>query len=503
MSNEREQHLPSINVDPHIVEVAAMALDESRTSLMMSFRYLDRALFKMPLVPADLDATLTTDGKQVFFDPRAVLLRYRHDPNELARDLLHTILHCVFRHPFKTERENIGVWSEACDIVVETIAMEMCKKRFRSPDDARRHKVAEQLTKEVGTLVPAKLYRARMSGSENGVRTFVEPDMIGIRKASPIADAVAANPPRDMSLFERDSHSAWDLRPTTKVKSEDDQDSEGTPDHSDEPIDDVQPGFDENSENPSNPEGNEDYAAEWEEIAKQIEADLKSFSLSQGTDAGSLVNMLSLANRRQVDYTEFLRNFATMTEDLCANPEEFDYIFYTYGLEHYGNMPLVEPLEYYEHHRLREFVIALDTSGSCSGELVRMFVTRTYDILNESALFGHSVHVRILQCDARVQNDTIITNREDFARFSANLEVMGGGGTDFRPVFDYVGNLIAHGEFTDLRGLIYFTDGMGTFPEIPPPYETAFVFVEEEGLPRSVPPWAMKVVIDQDQIVTR
>ena len=59
-----------------------------------------------------------------------------------------------------------------------------------------------------------------------------------------------------------------------------------------------------------------------------------------------------------------------------------------------------------------------------------------------------------------------------------------------------------NGEFTHLKGLIYFTDGFGTYPETPPPYETAFVFVEEDGKMRTVPPWAMKVVIDQDQILT-
>ena len=81
-----------------------------------------------------------------------------------------------------------------------------------------------------------------------------------------------------------------------------------------------------------------------------------------------------------------------------------------------------------------------------------------------------------------------------------DFQVLGMGGTDFRPVFDYVGDLIAQGEFANLRGLIYFTDGLGIYPEAMPPYDTAFVFVEDEGQPRLVPPWAMKVVLDEDQI---
>ena len=38
-------------------------------------------------------------------------------------------------------------------------------------------------------------------------------------------------------------------------------------------------------------------------------------------------------------------------------------------MEQYGNLPLIEPLEYKEVNRLEELVIAIDTSGSCSREM--------------------------------------------------------------------------------------------------------------------------------------
>ena len=496
--------------DPRIVQVALMALDECRTSLMMSFRYLDRALFKMPFEPADIEATLTTNGRTLFYNPKEVLLRYRNNPNELARDLLHTILHCVLRHPFKTEREDVRAWCDACDIAVEAIAIEMCAGRFACSGDDRRQAVAQKLREHLEELVPSKMYRKLIGFVSPG--TLVKPSPDGSAPSAPAAmhkadevDVLLGN----ARLFSRDSHQAWDLR--MKKSSDDEDDSENEqPEHDDEQDDFDQlpeegdnplPNPDDESESPSEDEDNMD-EEDWDDIAKSIEADLKTTSQEQSTTAGELVTLLTLANRRRIDYSDFLRQFATISEDLRANPEEFDYIFYTYGLEHYGNMPLVEPLEYYEHRRLREFVIALDTSGSCSGELVRMFVTRTYDILRESEVFGDKVNIRVLQCDARVQNDTTITNRADFEDFAAHLEVKGGGGTDFRPVFDYVGKLIRTGEFENLCGLIYFTDGMGVYPETPPSYDTAFVFVEENGYPRHVPPWAMKVIINQDQIFT-
>ncbi|MBQ8425418.1 MAG: metallopeptidase, partial [Clostridia bacterium] len=77
----------------------------------------------------------------------------------------------------------------------------------------------------------------------------------------------------------------------------------------------------------------------------------------------------------------------------------------------------------------------------------------------------------------------------------------GFGGTDFRPVFNHIDKLINQKEFTNLKGLIYFTDGAGSFPQTKPKYETAFVFVEgEEYTEHGVPSWAMKVVLRESDI---
>ena len=76
----------------------------------------------------------------------------------------------------------------------------------------------------------------------------------------------------------------------------------------------------------------------------------------------------------------------------------------------------------------------------------------------------------------------------------------GLGGTDFRPVFALVDELVKNREFGNLKGLIYFTDGYGTFPERKPDYQTAFVFVEDEYNNPDVPPWAIKLVLQKDEI---
>ncbi len=81
-----------------------------------------------------------------------------------------------------------------------------------------------------------------------------------------------------------------------------------------------------------------------------------------------------------------------------------------------------------------------------------------------------------------------------------DVQLSGFGGSDFRPVFDYVDRLIERHEFQNLRGLIYFTDGQGTFPERAPDYETAFIFIEEGFDLPEVPPWAIRLVLREDEL---
>ena len=90
---------------------------------------------------------------------------------------------------------------------------------------------------------------------------------------------------------------------------------------------------------------------------------------------------------------------------------------------------------------------------------------------------------------------------EEMEDFMKNMKLYGFGGTDFRPVFEYVDTLIKNKEFDNLCGLIYFTDGYGTYPTMPTPYKTVFAFLEDYDH-KAVPPWAMSVYWKDDELVT-
>lgn len=106
--------------------------------------------------------------------------------------------------------------------------------------------------------------------------------------------------------------------------------------------------------------------------------------------------------------------------------------------------------------------------------------------------------MHIIQCDEQVQSDVKITNEKELKAYMESLTLYGEGGTDFRPAFAYVDELVRQGEFEDLRGLIYFTDGYGIFPGKMPEYKTAFVFWEEDYRNVDVPAWAIKLVLEEE-----
>ena len=125
------------------------------------------------------------------------------------------------------------------------------------------------------------------------------------------------------------------------------------------------------------------------------------------------------------DYRTVLQGFSAFREESGINQEEFQYSWYLYGLENYGNMPMIEPLEYREERKISDLVIVLDTSGSCEPDLVRIFLEETKGILEQDQLFFRQFCLYLIQCDNQIQRDDRIENREQFEEYLEHLEIQG------------------------------------------------------------------------------
>jgi len=241
---------------------------------------------------------------------------------------------------------------------------------------------------------------------------------------------------------------------------------------------------------------------EWQEMSAQMMVEIEGFSKNLSGKTDALLRVLRIRNRKKSDYRAFLRKFMTTRERVKIDVNEFDPAYYTYGLQVYGNVPLIDALEQSNSPSIEDFVIAIDTSGSTMRGPVVSFIEDVYDIMEQCEI-SRRTNLHIIQCDDSVRSDDVVRSRSDMRDLLDNIQIRGGKGTDFRPVFQYVDALKDEGEFDNLRGLIYFTDGMGVYPTRKPDYPVAFLFCDDRFLDREVPMWAMKVYIGTSDLAER
>lgn len=455
-------------------EIAAQALQLAAAQIMAELRFFSEAAALLEPTPAPGGPTLAVDGQHLFYDPQGVLRLFAAQRTALTRSLLHCLLHCLLGHPFQRQDRDRRWWDLACDLAVEAILCELDLSMLAVADEA-----------EAATCCTQWLERAGGSACETLYNCLLEHP---------------PTPPeyeRLCTLLTRDDHGLWYAAPEGRREPGGIRPGQ-------------QPGRRASTEEEPDPQPartrQEDAGQapplqkRWRRLARQAAADLESFHRQRGRQAGRLLANLRPVVFEQVDYSEFLRRFGAQTEVLELSDDEFDMIYYTYGLQCYGNVPLIEPLETQARQRIREFVIAIDTSGSVQGETVQTFLQRTCNVLRQTGSFARRVKIYLLQCDSAVQDLRELHDLRELEQIVPRMDLRGFGGTDFRPVFDTVDRLLQEKKLQQLDGLLYFTDGMGQYPLRQPPYKTAFIFYREDYLSPHVPPWAIRAVLTPDNI---
>jgi len=124
-------------------------------------------------------------------------------------------------------------------------------------------------------------------------------------------------------------------------------------------------------------------------------------------------------------------------------------------------------------------VIAIDTSGSTTGDIVKTFVSEVQAILNS---FG-GYELRLIQCDRSIHEDTIYDLQNPF--LPDNFKLKGGGGTDFIPVFKLISQ-----DNQEPEVLLFLTDGFGSAPKHSPNYPVIWGVIEGGVQPA---PWGKSI----------
>lgn len=394
-------------------------------------------IFQMVFTGFQRNTLTGTDGETFFYEPKLFLNLYMEKGAQgINRFFLHTLFHLLYRQ-VRENTESSPFWHLACDMVTEYTIDALGQEELTGKMSKAAQEFCSQIW-ENGEGLSAEAVEERLE------RKKFSPSELEFWQ----------------KCFEQDNHTLW-----KEVKEE-----------------------------------QTEKLLDWALSLKASGEDGSGNGFGKrGTQRGYKQEWYELQEERKRNYNKFLRRFTVEREELQLDMEAFDYIPYLYGLSHYGNLPFLEPLEYTEAKKLEELVIAIDTSASCKRPTVQRFLQETYAVLGQQENFFKKLRVHIIQCDCYVQEDVKVTCEKEWKEYLRHIKIQDGGGTDFRPVFRYVNEMLADGRLKNLKALLYFTDGDGIYPREKPDYEAVFLLTKEPPKEANVPSWATLLYMDERQ----
>ena len=321
--------------------------------------------------------------------------------NELLAVFAHEVLHLACAHHARRGSRDLELWNEACDLAINPIVEDA---GFTLPEDALLEERFRNLAAET---IYARLEKEQTSQAANGQTAGSL-----ILGASDPNDGVDGDGP------------SWAPDPG------------GCGGVIDAVTDDGRP---------VSPDEMERVQKDWEIIARQAAQIART--RAQGELPAGLERFVASFDQPTVDYRSLLRLFVDQSNknDYRWTPPNRRYI--SQGLF----------LPSLSSPQLRPIVIAIDTSGSIGDEELAQFAAEVNAIIAE----WEPEWVDVVYCDAGVAS----VERFGPDDWPVTLHASGGGGTSFRPAFDWVER-----EQLDPACFIYFTDLYGDFPDDPPDY---------------------------------
>ena len=415
-----------------------------------------------------LPGPLSTDGCTLWFHPETVIEDFRRDRDAVARQLLHVTSHCLLGH--LELRDGYPV-----------------TKAFDCAADLKAAQFADGLC---GTAFAVN------SGSPEGYAEFESLPHLRPLVNEVQTDTFAGTHYRQSAKRARfDDHDLWKsvvAAADMAAGAADGPSSEGGSPQLD--------GSHEGSEG-SGSDGTSGNAPDWNRI-RQSMMDGNGGKLP-GSCAGQLQENFSV-EQRGMSFSEFLRRFASPEERMLLDPDTFDVRWYHLGMEYYGDIPLLEPSELSEPPLPDDIVVALDVSGSCHGETCKRFLKGLLGILRDISAGAPRFRVLLLLCDTEIQKEILLETPEQADALFTDFTITGFGGTDFRPVFHRVAKLREEGVLPRVRGLLYLSDGYGSYPSTPTDYPTAFLIpAEDEGYLPDGTEWITRLYLNENDFTLK
>lgn len=407
-------------------------LSAARTRLILDKPFLGALVLRLPMVPADPAwcKTTATDAKAFYYNAE-YMDALSLEQTQFA--LAHEALHCALSHFARRQHRDRHRWDVACDLATNPLL------------------VADGLTPVPGALLLDQF------------------DGMTAEEIYPCLDEADSMQPHDDHVYDRDSGDQGGNAGSGGEKSEggggkatqDDKDDKGGGSQS-QPKPGSGSGGAAKPE-PLSHEERERLAVQWQ----QRMAGAAQQAMQAGKLGGALARMVEHLLQPQLPWRALLATYMTATAR-----DDYNYLRPS-RREGEAIFPSLRSSEI-------DIVVALDTSGSVSDKEMSEFLAEINDIKGQVR-----ARLTLLACDAVLADDGPWLF-EPWEEFKLPREFKGGGGTSFKPVFDW---LEAEWRRPDL--LVYFTDADGDFPQYEPDFPVLWLVKGKHKIP-----WGQRIQLN-------
>ncbi len=408
-------------------------LSAARTRLILDKPFLGALVLRLPVEEADSSwcKTIATDAKKFYYNREYVQELRSH---EMQFVLAHEALHCALLHFARRQNRVRHRWDLACDYAINPL---LIADGLKPPPDALV--IDDYIGMTAEEIYPCIEDNERSETLDQHIYDDAE-DQDGDGKSGQRRERELQERADQKGDGEQGEHqSSKDKGPgDNSLESMGDNSSAGS------------------KPQPLTEQEKQQLSVQWQ----QRLAGAAQQAMQAGKLGGDMARMVDLMLQPQLPWRTLLAQFLSQSA-------RQDYS-YTRPSSRRGDPAVFPSLRSNELN----LAVALDTSGSVSEEDLSEFANEV------DALKGYlRARITLLLCDAELsEEDPKVFEYWD--EFSLPEKLHGGGGTDFRPVFDYLAR-------QDMRPdvLVYFTDAQGSFPETQPDWPTLWLVKGSASVP--------------------
>ena len=403
-------------------------LAAARTKLILDKPFLGALVMRLPMVQADPDwcPTTATDAKKFYFNPTYI--------DALSLDetqfmLAHEALHCALSHFSRRQHRVSHRWDLACDFAINPLLV----------DDGLKAPPGSLMLPQFQGMTAEEIY--------------------------PLLDDFEDRETLDRHAYEMDSGqgsgSGTNERDLAPPESSTKQDQEPTGESPSLETNPESGGA--NAPPPLTPDERETLSIQWQ----QRMAGAAQQALQSGKLGGSMARMIDHLLQPQLPWRMLLARYLT--------PSARDDFSYMRPSRRQGEFILPS----LRSHQI-DLVIAIDTSGSIGEVELEEFLSEINAIKGQIR-----ARITLLACDAALAESGpwLFEPWEDL---HLPEDFKGGGGTSFKPVFDWVRQ-----QGMPPETLVYFTDAEGEFPEEIPDYHVVWLVKGKAKVP-----WGQRIQLN-------